>query len=507
MGYNLVDENWIPILWRDGQPGLVGLRSALVDAGRIREVAAPNPMDNVALLRLLLAVLHWCKHTLTDEERAALAQAPGIPEQWLGKLDQNRDRFDILGSATRLYQDPKQATEKPNRPVSDLFAYLPAGTEINHFRHVYDRTAALCPACCAAGLVRLPAAEKQGGSGKSPSINNAPPAYFLPVGRSLLETLTANWPHEGGPVGDDPAWAVGPSEGSDTIGVQEGYTWQPRVTWLGEPRGGTGTSCLRCGAPGALIRSMACKKGRNRKGDDRGWRDPHVAWETDGRTPQRADEETKDRALRGSDPLAYPSREAALWRRTARAVLSPDLNAPPVPALAVGGTEAHPAQDRQVQCFEPFTKQAKTFDEHRDRWRIPRAVWLSAELRNAAQEELVWVGDDLGRYVKRLPGKDKMVVPIAAAIREAVEGTDTQLRLRACFEDLLTELAEAKGEEAVGQARTRWRRQVRGVLRRAVVRTCRAAVIRTRAATSPGSALRRREAQGAALAALDGFFR
>ena len=53
MNYNLLDEKWIPVLYRDGRWERVGIRKALEDAGRIRQIAASNPMDRVAILRLL----------------------------------------------------------------------------------------------------------------------------------------------------------------------------------------------------------------------------------------------------------------------------------------------------------------------------------------------------------------------------------------------------------------------------------------------------------------------
>lgn len=59
--YNLLVERWIPILRTDGKPDRVGIKDALVEAGRIRQIAAANPMDNVALLRFLLTILYWCK--------------------------------------------------------------------------------------------------------------------------------------------------------------------------------------------------------------------------------------------------------------------------------------------------------------------------------------------------------------------------------------------------------------------------------------------------------------
>ena len=34
--YNLLDENWIPVLYHDGRYTRVGIRKALEDAGRIK---------------------------------------------------------------------------------------------------------------------------------------------------------------------------------------------------------------------------------------------------------------------------------------------------------------------------------------------------------------------------------------------------------------------------------------------------------------------------------------
>ena len=48
MNFNLLDEEWIPVLRRDGRPDRLGIRAALTQASRIRQVAAPNPMDRIA---------------------------------------------------------------------------------------------------------------------------------------------------------------------------------------------------------------------------------------------------------------------------------------------------------------------------------------------------------------------------------------------------------------------------------------------------------------------------
>ena len=66
MCYNLLEEEWIPVLYRNGTFCRRGIRRALEDAGCIRQIAASNPMDRVAVLRFLLALLYWCKGNAAD---------------------------------------------------------------------------------------------------------------------------------------------------------------------------------------------------------------------------------------------------------------------------------------------------------------------------------------------------------------------------------------------------------------------------------------------------------
>ena len=86
MTFNLLTEPWIPMLWCNGRAERVGIREALTRAGEIRQVASSNPLDNVALVPLLLAVLQWCKSTFGGTEHSQLHSAPGVPERWLEKL-------------------------------------------------------------------------------------------------------------------------------------------------------------------------------------------------------------------------------------------------------------------------------------------------------------------------------------------------------------------------------------------------------------------------------------
>ncbi|MBI4289611.1 MAG: type I-E CRISPR-associated protein Cse1/CasA [Chloroflexi bacterium] len=490
MTYNLLDEPWIPVLYTNGTACRVGIKNALTQAGRIRQIAASNPMDRVAIMRFLLAVLYWCKGNPTTD--AAPAPADSFPEDWFSKLYDNRDCFNLLGGGKRFYQSSDEADKNAERPASDLFAYLPAATEINHFQHVYDRTVGLCRACCALGLVRLSACATQGGQGKSPSINNAPPAYFLPRGNTLMETLLLNWPSQ--ELDDDyPSWDMG-KQAQQSIGILEGFTWQPRAVWLGPLIQIGDRRCSRCGAQGPLVSKLVFKGGRSRSGDRRAWRDPLTA-QRPTKAASNADKVgNKDNLLRGPDPVRYPSYEAAFWRELARAMLQSASGDGPVPAIRVAGQRLSYGTELSVTCYEPLTKQAKTFDEHGDTWKIAYRLLEDVVLRDLALAEIDGLDDMNLRYyiVQAIPRQAQGRPEVKSAL--AMVDAEIEATLRTQFRRFLDEITVAVSREEVDRRVEGWRHGVRDAVR-AVLNDVSSMV-------AAGSPLRQREATQKALRAL-----
>ena len=56
--FNLVDEPWIRVLQPDGTAAEVSLRDVLLRAHTFADLGGELPTQNIAVLRLLLAVLH-----------------------------------------------------------------------------------------------------------------------------------------------------------------------------------------------------------------------------------------------------------------------------------------------------------------------------------------------------------------------------------------------------------------------------------------------------------------
>jgi hypothetical protein len=297
--YNLLDEPWIPVLWRDGRVGRVGIRKALAEAGKIRQIAASNPMDNVSLLRFLLAVFQWSKPELDDKERASLdGNSVGIPSEWLGKLDEHEQVFNLLGDGPRFYQDKQLLDEKLNakqkmwdekkdkaekkktgtqnrkstktsrndrpaklddddfRPIGDLLIEVPTESKVVHFRHVRDKQYGLCPACCAVGIIRFCGwANAYAGGNYTSAINGPTPAYAVPQGSTLLQTLLMNRC----PVSISnmpPPWLSSKAPTVDSFNAITALAWRSRKLWLCDPQVAK-ESCAYCGQLARLIKQHA----------------------------------------------------------------------------------------------------------------------------------------------------------------------------------------------------------------------------------------------------------
>ena len=56
--FNLLDEPWIRVMWPDYQVSELSLSDTLLKAHQIRDLAGEMATQDIAMLRLLLAVLH-----------------------------------------------------------------------------------------------------------------------------------------------------------------------------------------------------------------------------------------------------------------------------------------------------------------------------------------------------------------------------------------------------------------------------------------------------------------
>ena len=123
MNYNLLQEKWIPVLWKNGNTNRVGIIEALTQADRIRQIAANNPMDRMAILRFLLALLYWCQGNPPDGE--ALISGDLLPSNWFTKINDKRNNFILLGDGDRFYQCKPGLAKAKNFPPTTLCKRCP----------------------------------------------------------------------------------------------------------------------------------------------------------------------------------------------------------------------------------------------------------------------------------------------------------------------------------------------------------------------------------------------
>ena len=298
--FNLLDEEWIPIVCNDGMYRHQGILSVFQNAHLIREIASSNPMDRIAVLRFLLAVLYWCKGnpTVTDK------QVNAFPDEWFTKLDDHRDCFNLLGEGKRFYQ--RRGTRRP-RPTTDLIHELPTANNPWHFNHLTDGNDGLCVRCCALALLRLPLFTTLGGAGGKvtnylyPGINGTPPIYKLLKGKTLYETLMENWLttelETGLPIWDsdtDTSIASSPS-------LLAGLTHLPRQIWLAGLEKGI---CALCGTNEGRIRF--CNIESPGKNENENWIDPHALFrfDKDELKPTRSIDPTKSKFVMNTQWLS-----------------------------------------------------------------------------------------------------------------------------------------------------------------------------------------------------------
>ncbi len=88
--FNLVEENWIPVAGE----GLVSLKRVFSDNGL--KALGGNPVEKIALLKLLLAIAQ-AAHTPEDDEAWANLGFKGMAEKAVAYLENNKDCFWLYG--------------------------------------------------------------------------------------------------------------------------------------------------------------------------------------------------------------------------------------------------------------------------------------------------------------------------------------------------------------------------------------------------------------------------
>ena len=246
--FNLIDEEWIPVRFLDGNRGELGIQNILLKAKDIAAIEDPSPLVVAALHRFLLAVLYRALEGPTDIDHAKKLFKEGIPGKkitaYLGKW---RDRFWLFDEKYPFGQIPNF---DPNiwRSWTVLAAEHNADNAKVLFDHVdVEASGTISAAAAIRWILATQTFSVSCGKSELSHTGTAPSAtaaIVLPLGSNLQDTLIFALVPENREIagGDLPLWEREPelinrlSQGVKraSSGLADRYTWRIRSIRLVE---------------------------------------------------------------------------------------------------------------------------------------------------------------------------------------------------------------------------------------------------------------------------------
>lgn len=246
--FSLWSKPWIPVIDREGRSRCVSLRDALVNATEIQEIFDPSPLVEVAVFRLLQAILYRIFEIQDDEQWVELWQAPSLDSCRIDRYGREfYDCFDLLHPVKPFYQVSRMEDEKQH-PITALVLDAASGNNamlFDHGRAEGEEWLPLDRAAC--HLVAYQAFALGGGKSKPFNRMDAPLSKGMivqAVGRNLKESLLLSsmprnrWtPFIIDSGKDAPFWELDQlpapkQEGTNPLGVMHYLTWQSRQIHL-----------------------------------------------------------------------------------------------------------------------------------------------------------------------------------------------------------------------------------------------------------------------------------
>jgi CRISPR system Cascade subunit CasA len=322
--FDLLQESWIPVTLPGGGREEVSLLDALLRAHQLAGLADQSPLVEVALHRLLLAVLHRAyRGPRGAREWQAIWSSGRFDEDVLrAYLDLVADRWDLFHPVYPWCQTGSMAAGYKARPVRSLDLLSAAyGAVPALFDGTPDSSAGVSPGQAARWLLAHQAYGLGGATsrlpGESMAAMGAPLAKAAAArvtGTSLFRTLCLNLTPYRHREDDRPAWERGGAANGERRpdGLVDLLTWQARRLCLLQPED-----------PGE-VRHVQIAAGwgfpQDRSGKERvAWQptelEPMVAW----RPNHKGD----------ISPLAV-SADRALWRDSTALLVDGEQQPPPL---------------------------------------------------------------------------------------------------------------------------------------------------------------------------------
>jgi CRISPR system Cascade subunit CasA len=104
--FDLLERPWIPVRWLDANVELVGLRTAFSKADQIGSLECSNPVRQISMLRLLLAVCHRAQRLADIDAAVERLEEDWPSDVFKAYFDLWVDRFDLYGNERPFLQVP-----------------------------------------------------------------------------------------------------------------------------------------------------------------------------------------------------------------------------------------------------------------------------------------------------------------------------------------------------------------------------------------------------------------
>jgi CRISPR system Cascade subunit CasA len=387
--FNLVEEPWIPVL-REGRVEEVGLREALLQAHTITRIETPSPLEEAALHRLPLAVLH---RALMGPRRLEDVldwwRARRFPERPIRDyLNRFRDRFFLFHPMAPFFQVADLPDSNP-KPWSKLLPELASGNNPTLFDHTTEEDVPKATYAQAARALlvhqtfALKGTLQRFGVHSAKQAPLAGAAFFLPTGENLFQTLLLNAvPYSSKEAREDaPVWEAPPLHLRDVreyrtkwplSGRTRVYTWPSRgVRLLDE---------------GDRVRLMAYGPGV--EPIPRPFRDPMVAYRSDAKgnpLPLRLD---VDRSFWRDFSSMLPVKKG-----------SPPASLAHADEILRTLKEEGEKASRSLRVLGQVSDQAKVLDIRREVYPLPKGILSDVAKLNLSRA--LEQAEDLGQGLRR----------------------------------------------------------------------------------------------------------
>jgi len=194
MQFNLIDEQWIPVMRRDGSKDKIAPHEVTkgFSDNPVVAIDAPRPDFNGALVQFLIGLIQTVAAPMNGSEwRKKLAEPPS-PDELKAAFASVHHAFELGGDKSRFMQDFDELIGQAGS-ISGLLIGEPGENALkNNTDFFVKRTQnsfSICPACCAAAMFSLQTNAPAGGRGYMTSLRGGGPLTTIVLGSGKLDTL------------------------------------------------------------------------------------------------------------------------------------------------------------------------------------------------------------------------------------------------------------------------------------------------------------------------------